>query len=260
MSRPNYNEADTLRKGFATAAVQDGASEGDMPAVGSDGELAFGAGGGGTLPDWWIVDSTPGEEDLALAGSLDVNPPEAEDAGGITVTAPASYDSIVGVLVQSSDGTVRTQMNPDFVRSFSATFNGLAGGHDQIVLIAVHSNDTDRTQDICQFYKASGAAGLWGVQKDGFEYMQDNGLSVPADGDVQNSQRVQGYDATEGAPALMFKQRDVAGNLVTGKSAAMSADGTSFLGVAKPTVPLTTPSVQDVIDVLVTLDLIIQSD
>lgn len=56
MSRPNYNEADTLRKGFATAAVQDGASEGDVPAVGSDGELAFGAGGGGTLPLFIQVD------------------------------------------------------------------------------------------------------------------------------------------------------------------------------------------------------------
>lgn len=50
MTRRDVNEGDVFRKGFATNALEDGATTGQVPAIAADGQMEFVNAGGGSQP------------------------------------------------------------------------------------------------------------------------------------------------------------------------------------------------------------------
>lgn len=198
-------------------------------------------GGGGGLPAWWIVDETAQTVTVQFADDPD------GDYFGLTVEALGQFDGFTGVQVigDSLDQLVSlAYFGPDIGLSANAPGRSsvvgpgygafLDGDNDDIVLIASHGNDTDRTQDLAQIYKNQGAAMLWGINKSGLEYKKNLGFTAPDDGDVEPSEILEWFDDTENAIAARFKAQDSAGNPFAGKVATMLPDGSAFTGVDLP--------------------------
>lgn len=102
---------------------------------------------------------------------------------------------------------------------------------------------------------SAGGGTAWGISATGLERFGPG--SEPADDETgfhSGFGRVHYYDNTSGAPALRFKQADADGTITTGKSASMTDDGTSFKGVAKPSVAAATAPA--ILAALVTLGLV----
>lgn len=213
---------------------------------------------GGGLPEWWTVDTE--------AKTVTVEFPDDPDGDyiGLIIEAPADFDGFAAlqVLDQESEEFIRLDLAGIRV-GLSVDFHTvIASGsvaiddrdHDDIILIATHSNDDDRTQDIAQFYKNTGAAMLWGVNKSGLEYKQNNDFTEPDDGDVAANQILEWYDSTENAIAARFKAQDSAGNAFAGKVATMLPDGSAFMGVDLPLLAAS-PTVAQISTVLAGLGL-----
>lgn len=234
---------------------------GQIDQAGADG------GGGIGLPDWWVVDRA--------AKTVTVSFPDDPDGDyvGLTIRQPADFDAFSGIVVLGSsdekqiaigirsDLAIELQDLPDGGSERISTLGCgnlqlLDGQNDDIVLVVAHSNVTDRTNDIVQFYKSDGSGGFWGVNKDGLEYfVNQDGFAGPDDGDVASSSRLHWFDDTEGAPTLRFKHRDSAGNLHSGRAAGLVDDASAFSGIAKPSLPAN-PTNAQIATVLAALGLV----
>jgi hypothetical protein len=49
--------------------------------------------GGGSLPAWWTVDSTPGDESVDFGGQVTVTPPDNTGSQLVRIVAPAGYEA-----------------------------------------------------------------------------------------------------------------------------------------------------------------------
>lgn len=68
MTRRDVNEGDVFRKGFATNALESGATTGQVPKLAADGQVEFGDAGGGSQP------ITRAQYDVALTDVPDGTP------------------------------------------------------------------------------------------------------------------------------------------------------------------------------------------
>lgn len=87
MTRRDVNEGDVFRKGFATNALEDGATTGQVPAIAVDGQMEFVDAGGGSQSTVKVVDAG-----VVSASSL-VND------GPATLYTPAADEVILGVSI-----------------------------------------------------------------------------------------------------------------------------------------------------------------
>lgn len=157
------------------------------------------------------------------------------------------------------DGTVTwqdagTAVNPD------GRFNSLIRSACYVVgnESGTPGNYTDgyKPQNVYEAWPGYGnSRPTWGVEGTvGAEFKQAT-EEAPADADVPTSAVLEWYDDTEGAQTARFKARDSAGTLATGQLSLLSADGTEFKNVSKPTINNATAA--DIIAALVTLGLVI---
>lgn len=124
-------------------------------------------------------------------------------------------------------------------------------------VIANAVGDADPDSSVLGANPGAGAVGgYWWVDGEGYESFGE-GVSAPDPDHLVNGTRKQWYDGTETATAVRFSQRDIAGNLTTGKAAAMNDGGDAFLGVDKPHLPAS-PTADDISTLLVGLGLAIQ--
>lgn len=222
-----------------------------------------------------VLQANSDDEDLSVAVDENAITVVLEAvSGSITSTAQDVADLVNGdpdasVLVSAevvNDGTFTGQVSQQFLAlpvAFTVSSAGdvvagnltllvgttqiVLGGDGPSMLIAGPTSDNDL------FRAGMDDGGAWGITKDGLEYFQAFDAGVD-DGDVSDSERVQWFDDTSGAPSIRFKERDVDGTLHSGRSAALSDDGDAFLGVTKPVVEAATATA--ILAALVTLGLV----
>lgn len=165
------------------------------------------------------------------------------------VAADDAASALVSVVVDN-DGVIDGQaahslkLADGFIVDSSGTVTITNGG----VTLTLAGNggvtiDIEGVSDADLFRAANPEAGAWGLTKNGLEYFQVFDAGVD-DGDVSNSQRVQWFDDTSGSPAIHFKERDVDGNLHSGRAASYNDSGDAFVGIAQQTLGATPTGAQ----------------
>lgn len=247
-----------------------------------DTDQPSGPGGGGsvTTPDaagnTLPISIKTGDSSGGDGGDITIQGGEGGggDGGSVIIDGGSGDDSDGSVVIQG-EATFRVN-GVEFTENVTVTYadgaltisdagGGIGVGLTMVGIAQIHRGDPmsypDTGGNYILFVDDPSTGLTWGVTPAGYEYFDNpNGVGAPADGDLNAHQRRQWYDPTTGAPAFRFKQKDAAGTVTAGKSASLATDGTAFTGVSKANVPQTIPTVQDVIDALVILGLVEQSD
>lgn len=197
----------------------------------------------------------------ATAGDVTIKGGDAEgdngDAGNVLIDGGDGDDADGDVVIQGGILTVR-KSGAVFSAGFDVEYDdgsieaedggGGIGARQTIVglLIVNRSADPDAYPDIGGNYillvQDPNTGHAWGVTPAGYEYFDNpTGLGAPDDDDLNDHQRRQWYDATAGAPAFRFKQKDNAGTVTVGHSVGITDDGVIKLA----NLPTSDPHVAD---------------